>query len=91
MTNDRLDMDPPPRRSPRLSAEVEKIPHARPTASLLRPRPTDAQIARLRRDLAIYLAIEGGMSFRMTAKVWGLTHPGVIKIHRRMLRRKARI
>lgn len=87
---DRLDLDPAPRRSPRLYAKVESIPHARPISSLLRHKPTEGQLARIRRDLAIYLAIEGGMSYRIAGKVYGLTPPGILKAYRRMRCRKQR-
>jgi hypothetical protein len=91
MIPDRLDLDPPPRRSPRLSAAVESIPRARPVSSVLRSRPTDAQLARIGRDLAIYLAIQGGMSQRIAAKAFGLSQPGILKAYRRMLCRKSRV
>ena len=90
MNADRVDLDPPPRNSPRLYASVDAVAHSRPRSSALRPRPTDAQLARLRRDLAIYLAIEGGMSYRTASKIFGLTAPGILKAYRRMACRKSR-
>lgn len=89
--SDRLDLDPPPGRSPRLYADVEAIPHSRPVRSALRSKPTEAQLARLRRDLAIYLAIEGGMSLRMAGKQFQLTHEGIRKSYLRTLSRKSRV
>ena len=87
--NDRLDLDPPPRRSPRLHAEVEAIPYARKVADVRPSRPSPVKVARLRRDLAIYLAIEGGMTQRVAGKVFGLSQPGILKAYRRMLCRKS--
>lgn len=89
--NDRLDLDPAPRRSPRLYAKVESIRHARPISSVLRLKPTETQLARIRRDLAIYLAIEGGMSLRMAGKTFELTHEGIRKSYLRTLSRKSRV
>lgn len=79
-----IDDDRPPRRFPRLSSKVESIPRARALATVLGRRLTDGQASRLRRDMAIYFAIEGGMSFRMVAKIHELTHPGAIKAYRRI-------
>jgi hypothetical protein len=91
MNPDRLDLDPRPRNSPSLYAEVGAIPRARPVTSLRRLKPNDALLARLRRDLAIYLAIEGGMSQRTAGKAFGLSQPGILKAYRRMSCRKSRV
>lgn len=86
-----FDPDPPPRRSPRLHAEMGSIPGSVAPASLRPSRPTPAQIERLRRDLAIYQSVEGGMSQRMAAKVFGLSQPGILKAYRRISCRKSRV
>jgi len=86
-----FDPDPRPRRSPRLYAEVEGVQGAVVPASLRPTKPTPAQIDRLRRDLAIYHAIEGGMSQRMAAKVFGLSQPGILKAYRRISCRESRV
>ena len=88
--SDRTDLDPRLRGSPRLFADPGTIPHARTSSSLIRSTPTETQLARMRRDMAIYLAIEGGMSFRMVGKIFELTPPGALKAYRRMVRRKSR-
>lgn len=91
MADDRyFDPDPPPRRSPRLRGDVGDLPSL-PTARLRRSPPSRTALDRLARDLAIYLAIEGGMSLRMAAKIFGLTHVGVGKAYRRMVLRHKRV
>lgn len=89
MNSDRLDLDPPPRRSPRLFADMGQVPHSRPTSSLLRRKPTKSKMDRLRRDAAIYLAIRGGMSQRMAAKVFGMSKSGIGHAYRRISRLKS--
>ncbi len=89
--SDRLDLDPRPSRSPRLYSEVEDVPGVPTSAITLRVKPTEAQQLRLGRDLAIYLSIEGGMSFRTAARVYKLTPPGILKAYRRMKCRKSRV
>jgi hypothetical protein len=86
-----FDSDPRPRRSPRLFAEVEDVPGSVNPASLRPSKPTPAQLDRLRRDMAIYLAVEGGMSYRIAGKAFGLTAPGILKAYRRICCRKSRV
>jgi len=88
---DRLDLDPPPRRSARLYAEMGDIPGAIPTAKVRTVKPTAAQRDRLARDIAVYLAIEGGMSFRVAGRAFRLTEAGVFKAYRRMVCRESRV
>lgn len=83
--------DPPPRLSPRLYAEVEDVPGSVSAASVRPSKPTPAQIDRLRRDIAIYKSVEGGMSLRMAGKVFGLTYEGIRKACRRISCRKSRV
>lgn len=91
MNLDRHDDFPAPRNSPRLYADVDAIPHACPTSSALRHKPTQAQRTRLATDLAIFMAIEGGMSQRVAARAFGLSQPGILKAYRRMVCRKSRV
>lgn len=48
MNPDRLDLDPAPRRSPRLYASVESIPHARRMAEVAGSKLSAAKTRRLR-------------------------------------------
>lgn len=86
-----VDLDPRPKRSPRLFAVVEDVPGSVAPVSMRPSKPTVAQLDRLRRDLAIYLVIEGGMSQRMAAKAFGLSQPGILKAYRRVVRRNSRV
>jgi hypothetical protein len=86
-----IDDDPRPRRSPRLHPDVGVLPYSRPTSSVLRKRLTESQIARIRRDLAIYAAIEGNMSYGMAAKVFGMSKSGLRDAYKRISRRKSRV
>jgi hypothetical protein len=91
MTGPYFDSDPRPRRSPRLYAEMESVPGSVTPASLRPAKPTALGRKRLARDLAIYLAIEGGMSFRVAGKAFQLTEAGIFKAYRRMVCRKSRV
>jgi hypothetical protein len=77
----------------RLFGDVEAIPYARPKPIPPHPKPklTEAQQIRLARDLAIYLAIHGGMSYRTAGRAFGLTHVGIFKAYQRMCIRKSRV
>lgn len=45
---DRLDLDPPPSRSPRLYAEMEAVPRARPSKDLAGRGASEIRLRRLR-------------------------------------------
>lgn len=53
MNPDRLDLDPPPRRSPRLSASVESIPHAIPASVARSSRLSPHQTRTMRLLIAV--------------------------------------
>lgn len=86
-----LDLDPRPRRSPRLLAEMGAVPGSVLPATLRPIRPTTGQIDRLRRDIAIYKTVEAGMSLRMAGKVFGLTHETIRKSCLRISCRNSRV
>lgn len=86
-----VDLDPPPPGSARLYHDMDAVPDSKPTAEFRPSKPTPAQIDRLRRDLAIYQSVEGGMSQRMAAKVFGLSQPGILKAYRRISCRQSRV
>jgi hypothetical protein len=83
------DDDPPPRGSPKLYDDLSAL-NGRITAAARLARPTDGQMDRLRRDIAIYAAIESGMSQRMAAKVFNMSKSGLLHAYRRIERRKSR-
>ena len=85
------DPDPPPRRSPRLVADVGRLPGAVPTSRARASGPTPAQLDRLRRDIAIYAAIQAGMSQRLAGKTFKLSQPGISKAYRRIVCRNSRV
>ena len=91
MDLDRYDDFPVPRHSPRPYADVGSIPHAIPTSSALRHKPTQAQRIRIARDIAIYMAVEGGMSLRTAGRAFELTQEGIRKVYLRMACRKSRV
>lgn len=86
-----VDLDPPPPGSPKLFHDLDSVEDSRPSAQLRPRKLTVGQTDRLRRDLAIYQAVEGGMSLRMAGKVFGLTYEGIRKAHLRILSRKSRV
>lgn len=88
---DTFDDFPKPRNAPRLYADVDSIPHVLPLPSPLRHKPTEAQRNRLARDLAIYLVIEGGMSFRSAGRAFKLTQEGIRKTYLKMVCHRIRV
>lgn len=54
MNTDRLDLDPAPRRSPRLYAQVEAVPHSRRMGEVRGSKLSEAKLRRLRMMAVIY-------------------------------------
>lgn len=72
-------------------AEMGAVPGSVLPATLRPTKPTALERKRLARDLAIYLAIEGGMSQRVAANAFGLSQPGILKAYRRIACRNSRV
>lgn len=89
-TERRIDLDPPPRRSPRLFGHMDGAARERPS-DRRRSKLTEGQRNRLARDIAIYQSIEAGMSQRVAAKAFGLSQPRILTIYRDMACRKSRV